>query len=179
MDTFTFVAELVKAGAWPIITIAVAILFRKELRVLLGRFKKGKVGSAEFEFQEEVKDVAEYLPVSRPVALKPEVVSLAVLHPRAALLKAWFEIEFALINLAQKHELLTDETRRNPSALIRALTKADLIPRAYGPAFHALHRLRNQAAYEMDFSPSEEATLGYLRLAEELKQLVLEAENAR
>jgi hypothetical protein len=52
MDTLTLLAELVKATAWPLTTAVVAILFRTELRALLGRLRKGKVGSAEFEFQE-------------------------------------------------------------------------------------------------------------------------------
>lgn len=183
MDILTFLAELVKATAWPITTVVVAILFRTEFRALIGRLRKGKVGSTEFEFQEEVKelaqDIAEISPPSGPVALKPEVVSLATLHPRAALLGAWIEIEAALINLAQKHGLLNDQTRRNPLALIRALAKADLIPKSHAPGFNALLRLRNQAAHEIDFNPSEEAVLGYLKIAEELKQLVLEAGNAR
>jgi hypothetical protein len=183
MDTLTFLAELIKAAAWPITTVVLAIMFRSEFRALLGRLRKGKVGSAEFEFQEEVaelaKDIAEISPAPQPVTLKPETISLATSNPRAAMLTAWIEIEAALNALAQKNNLLDAQTRRNSSALVRALAKADLIPKSHAPGFMALHRLRNQAAHEIDFNPSEDAILGYLEIAEELKQIVLGAGNAR
>lgn len=183
MDTLTFIAELVKSAAWPATTIAIAILFRAEFRALLNRLKKGKVGAAEFEFQEQVaelkEDFAEISPAPQPVALKTETVSLATLNPRAAMLSAWIEIEAALKNLAQKNNLLETQTQRNPSALVRVLARAGLIPKSHAPGFIALHRLRNQAAHEMDFNPSEDAILGYLEIAEELKQLVLQADHAR
>lgn len=177
MDALTFSAELVKATAWPITTVVVAILFRTEFRALLGRLRKGKVGSAEFEFQKEIKelknDIAEISTARVHVVLKPEVVSLAILNPRAALLSAWIEIEASLINLAQKHKLLNNETLRNPIFLVRILTKANLIPKSHGPLFTALRQLRDQAAHEFDFNPSVEAVLGYLEMAEELNQLIL------
>lgn len=182
MDALTFFAELIKAIAWPVTAIMLAVLFRLELRALLGRLKKGKVGPAEFEFKEEVeelaKDIAAVSPQPKPVSLKAETVSLAALNPRAAMLRAWIEIEVALTKLAEKHNLLTPQTRRNPTNLVRTLARAELIPKAYGPGFIALYRLRNQAAHEMDFNPPEDAILGYLEIAEELKQLVVQDGNA-
>lgn len=183
MDRLTFIAELVKAAAWPATTIVVAILFRAEFRALLSRLKKGKVGSTEFEFQEQVaelaKDIAEITPAPQPVALNAETVRLATSNPRGVMVSAWFEIEAALKNLAQQHNLLDAQTQRNPSALVRALAKAGLIPKAHAPGFTALYRLRNQAAHETDFNPNEDAILGYLEIAEELKQVVLQADHAR
>jgi hypothetical protein len=183
MDALTFLAEITKALAWPVTAVVLAVLFRSELRALLSRLKKGKVGSAEFEFKEEVeelaKDIAEVSPQAKPVALKPETVNLATLNPRAAMLTAWIEIEVALTKLAEKHGLLSPQMRRNPTNLVRNLARAELIPKAYAPGFIALYRLRNQAAHEMDFNPPEDAILGYLEIAEELKQLVVQDENAR
>lgn len=183
MDILTFIAESLKAAAWPATTIVVATLFRAELRTLLSRLKKGKVGAAEFEFQEQVaelaKDIAEISPAAPPISLNAEMVSLSTSNPRAAMVSAWFEIEAALKNLAQKYNLLDAQSQRNPSALVRALAKAGLIPKSHAPGFTALYRLRNQAAHEMDFNPSEDAILGYLKIAEELKQLVLQADHPR
>ncbi|MBI1173836.1 MAG: hypothetical protein GC139_01055 [Sideroxydans sp.] len=183
MDALTFIAELTKAAAWPLATIALAVMFRGELRRLISRIKKGKVGSAEFEFENEVEKLAEQIatkvPESEAVSLAPATVQSATANPREALLNAWIDIEAALRSLAEKHGLLTTQTKYNSTALIRALAKAELLPRAYVPGFMALRRLRNTAAHEVDFSPSEEAILGYLEIAEELKQLVLGAINAR
>ena len=185
MDILTFLAELLKATAWPIATVVIAIIFHTEFRALLHRIRKGKVGPAEFDFAEQVKELANDIeettvrPVTASFPLTPEVVSLATLNPRAALLSAWVEIEAALTNLAQKHGLLNDQTRRNPSVLVRALAKADLIPMPRVPAFIILRNLRNQAAHDINFNPSEDAVLGYLEIAEELKHLVLEAGKER
>jgi hypothetical protein len=183
MDILTFIAALVKAVVWPITTIMVAVLFRTEFRALLNRLKKGKVGSAEFEFQDQVeelaKDIAEISPVPQPIELKAETVRLASSNPRGVMVSAWFEVETTLKNLAQKHNLLDDQTRRNPPALVRTLAKAGLIPKSHAPGYTALYRLRNQAAHEADFNPNEDAILGYLRIAEELKQIALREDNAR
>lgn len=185
MDTLTFLAEILKATAWPITTVVIAILFRTEFRALLRRIRKGKIGSAEIHFEEEVKKLTNaaqeitITPATGAITLKPEVVSLATLNPRAALLSAWIEIETALTNLAQKHGLLNDQTRRNTSALVRAIANADLIPKSQVPAFLVLRELRNDAAHDIDFNPSEEAVLGYLEIAERLRQLVLEAGKGR
>lgn len=183
MDALTFVSELVKAVASPVTAVVLAVLFRAELRALLSRLKKGKVGSAEFEFQEKVAELAseieEISPAQQPISLNAETVKLATLNPRAAMLTAWIEIEVALTKLAQKHELLNSRTRRNPTVLVRTLARAGLIPKAHAPGFIALYRLRNEAAHEMAFNPPEDAILGYLEIAEELKQLVVQGENAR
>ncbi|ANJ66226.1 hypothetical protein A9404_01515 [Halothiobacillus diazotrophicus] len=182
MDALPFIVELTKAAAWPLATITLAVMFRGELRRLLSRIKKGKVGSAEFEFENEVEKLAEQIVTKAPggeaILLEPATVQSATANPRETLLSAWIEIEVALKSLAKKHGLLTTQTRYNSMALIRALARAELLPRAYVPGFMALRRLRNTAAHEVDFSPSEEAILGYLEIAEELKQLVLGAINA-
>ncbi|MFA6311846.1 MAG: hypothetical protein WCV99_11720 [Sterolibacterium sp.] len=183
MDILTFITELVKAAAWPITAVVVALLFRAEFRALLGRLKKGKVGAAEFEFQEQVaelaKDIAEVSTAPQPVTLSAETIRLATSNPRGVLVSTWFEVEVALKNLAQKHNLLDAQSQRNPSALVRVLARAGLIPMSHAPGFTALYRLRNQAAHDEDFNPTEEAVLGYLEIAEELKQVVAQAGNAR
>jgi len=176
MDALTFIAELTKAAAWPVATIILVVMFRGELRRLLSRIKKGKVGSAEFEFENDVDKLVEQIatkaPVGEAVSLAPATLQLATASPREALLNAWIEIEVALRSLAEKHDLLTAQTKCNTTALIRTLAKAELLPQAYVPGFIALRRLRNTAAHEVDFSPSEEAILSYLEIAEELKQIV-------
>lgn len=182
MDILTFIAELIKAAAWPITVVVVSLLFRAEFRALLSRLKKGKVGAAEFEFEEQVaelaKDIAEVSTAPQPVTLNAETVRLATSNPRGVLVSTWFEVEAALKNLARKHDLLDAQNQRNPSALVRALAKASLIPRSHAPGFTALYRLRNQAAHDEGFNPTEEAVLGYLGIAEELKQVVAQASNA-
>ncbi len=176
MDAPTFIVELVKATAWPATIVAVAILFRTEFRALLNRLRKGKLGPAEFEFEKAVReleqDAAQILPRPQPVPVEPARVSLATSDPRAALISEWLEVERAISNLAQKHGLPTDQIGRRPLALLRELAKAGLVPQTHVPLFFELNRLRNQAVRERDFNPAPEAVLGYLQIAQELKELL-------
>lgn len=50
MDWLTFIAEIVKGVAWPMVALVALLVFRRELGALLGRLKKGKIAGAEFEF---------------------------------------------------------------------------------------------------------------------------------
>ncbi len=183
MDVLTFTVELLKATAWPATTIVLAIVFRTELRALLSRLRKGKLGSAEFEFAETVKEleqtIGEISPPPKVPAVETQLVSLAASNPRVALLTAWMEIEVNLKLLAQKHGIATGQATRNISSLIRSLAKAKLIPDSLVPIFLVIRDLRNQAAHEIDFNPPPDAVLGYLQIVEELKQVLLDAMEKR
>lgn len=46
-------AKLLSSIAWPLAGVNISVVFRKELAALLARLKRGKVGSAEFEFERQ------------------------------------------------------------------------------------------------------------------------------
>lgn len=82
MDLLTFIAELFKAIAWPIVTLVVALLFRQQIIALLARLRKGKLGSTEFEFEQEVKALREQVPeLPKPPAntASPSFISLSAI----------------------------------------------------------------------------------------------------
>ena len=118
MDILTFIAELVKATAWPLAAITIALIFRQQLRALLSRIRKGKVGPAEFEFEQEVKELTEQAPLQLP---PPQVgtptVTLATTNPRAAILEAWLGIESSVHRLAYNSDLPAPSAHRNPSTI--------------------------------------------------------------
>lgn len=181
MDIVTPLIELLEATAWPVTTLVIVIMFRTELRQLLSRLKKGKVGPAEFEFAEDLKELASDIaettitPGIGALTLKPEAVNLATLNPRGALLVAWNDIETALTNLAQKHGLTNDQTQRTTSVLVRRLAKANIIPPTHVTWFLDLRHLRNLVAHDADFKLSEDAALIYLEIAEKLKKQLVDA----
>jgi hypothetical protein len=51
MDWRTFVTEMLKTLAWPSVAVAGIFAFRRELKALIAQIKKGKLGSAEVEFE--------------------------------------------------------------------------------------------------------------------------------
>jgi hypothetical protein len=182
MDWLTFIVEIVKASAWPLAVVLMALLFRRELRALLARIKKGKVGPAEFEFEETVKELekeAAQLPGPPETLEVPSAkVSLTTSEPRAAIMNAWLEVENALSSLAQTRLGLPPGLARSPLPAIRAIQKAQLIEQHYLTLYNELRVLRNQAAHELDFNPSMDSVLSYVRLAKELTEVLEKAINA-
>jgi hypothetical protein len=173
-------AQIASVTAWPIVTLVIASLYRADIRSLLTRFKKGKIGEAEFEFGETVKELAHDIAASAPatelVELKPETYNLVKINPQAALLKSWSGIRALLTDLARKNNLLDDKTSRSYPALVRALENAGVINKTYALGILALLQLYNQTTRQADFKPTEEAVLGYLNVAEKMKQILLQAQ---
>ena len=171
MDVLTFIAELFKAGAWPIAAVVIAIIFRKQFQALLGRLKKGKVGPAEFEFEDAVRELQQdaadlKLPAASQAAVP--TLSQATLEPRAVILQSWIEVESAVESLARKHGLFNALAASSSSQLVRALKRAEVLKPEYVAVFSELRLLRNRAAHERDFNPSPESVQGFARLAKEL-----------
>ncbi|MDX3936380.1 hypothetical protein [Stenotrophomonas sp.] len=168
MDWLTFVVELLKATAWPAAAIVIAFLFRSQIRDLLARIKKGKIGPAEFEFEQGVRDLTEDLPPAVPIEqVPPADVTLASLNPRAAILEVWVKLEAVMNRLASSNSV---DSRRGRSSLYQArlLHKGGVITNDDMAMFNDLRVLRNQAAHDEDFSPSIDSAIQYVWLAEAL-----------
>lgn len=172
MDALTFIVEIFKAAAWPAVALAVALLFRHEIRTLLGRTRKGKVGPAEFEFEETVRAVATEakglnLPPPGAPTTQPKLVVQSA-EPRAAILQAWVEVEDALNHLAYAQAPDADALPRNSYAAMRQLARSGVVGPEYIALINDLRTLRNQAVHELEFKPSTESVLGYVKLANDL-----------
>lgn len=166
MDWLTFIVELLRAIAWPVTAIVIAFLYRRQIRDLLSRMKKGKIGPAEFEFEQNVRELAEELPPAALIEQVPPVdVALASLNPRAAILEVWIKLEGVMNRLAESRNI---DSRRGRSSLYQAklLRKSGVITDEDMTMFNDLRFLRGQAAHDEDFSPSIDSTIQYVRLAE-------------
>jgi len=163
MDLLTFVAEVTKAIAWPVASVVIALVFRRHLRMLMERIRKGKLGSAEFEFEMGVRYLAEMSPAAAK-PLGPDAypsLALASTNPRAAILESWLRLESALSKFG--HGTQVQRYRAGvPSAGNDSISEEDLA------VIHQLRLLRNRAAHDLEFSPSVEAATWYVRLAESL-----------
>jgi hypothetical protein len=181
MDLLTFIAEIVKASAWPVATFAIAILFRKQFRDLLARIRKGKVGSAEFEFEQEVRGLSEEAPEALlpPTPVAPPTLSLATTNPRAAILEAWLKLESAAHRLAYNNHLPSPSAPRSLTSILRSLEKSGLLQFEDVALFNDLRVLRNQATHDADFSPSPESVIQYVQLAQALKERMDRASSDR
>lgn len=171
MDTLTFISELTKALAWPVSFVIISALFRKQVIMLLSRLRKGKVGAAEFEFEEAMKHLEESaseLASSSDSSVGVPSVRLVTTNPRAAILESWLGLEDKAIDLAIRLDLIKPTARRNADGAIRSIRKAGILSRSNLNILEELQDLRNQAAHDPDFNPLPDAVMTYSQLARDL-----------
>ena len=181
MDLLTFVAEIIKAAAWPVAAVVITLLFRKQFQALLGRMRKGKLGPAEFEFENAVRELqqeASELRLSHP----PQVLSLpsiaqAAQDPRAVVMQAWVEVEAAMEELAKKSGKFNALGRLTSSQTVRQLQRAELLRPEQVSLFTELRFLRNRAAHDVEFNPSPDSVQAFARMAKELATEVAQVPN--
>lgn len=169
MDLLTFITEMTKALAWPVVLFSLALLFRRQVVELIRNIKKGKIGPAEFEFESAIKElesVTPSLPPQQPESENAEQIRLAVGHPRAAVLEAWMKLEDRAINLALSRGIINATARRYAGGAIRQIRNAGLLKPSQLSVLEELQYLRNQAAHNPDFSPTTDSVIGYIQLAE-------------
>jgi hypothetical protein len=164
---------LLSSLAWPAALIVIVHYLRREIAALLARLKRGKWGSAEFEFAERASELdAEIeIPVgAEGVAATPDATDGILANPRSAVLEAWLRVESALTGLIQARQLAPDYDRiaKRPLTGIRLVQKAELLAPEYIALFNELRAMRNDAAHAPDFDPPREAVLKYVRFANSL-----------
>ena len=143
MDTLTFIAEMVKAAAWPLAVVAMALIFRQQLGALLTRLSKGKLGAAEFEFEQQLKLLAAGIPAGAGITAAAMLPAAGA--SRQAILAAWRNLEHR-----------TQAGGQSLCAQDRAL-------------YQQLRGLRDQASQSVEFNPSPEAVGLFLQLARGLQ----------
>lgn len=178
MDWLTFVSKLIEVTAWPIASVLLVLLLRKEIRSLLPYVKKLKAGPVEAEFEREVEELqketgAKAAPIPLPEGLTAErqiLFQLVQVNPRSAILEAWRGIEEAAVRLVQEKGLYVSERdARSAFAVIRAIGSASLLSPEDFALYHDLRALRNQAAHATEFAPTTDAALSYIGLASRLR----------
>lgn len=151
MDALTFTAEIFKAAAWPAVALAVVLVFRSQLRALMARLSRGRVGPAEFEFEQQLQSLAARLPQAGPAAPdaasgRPGASALpAAGAARKDILAAWACLEQAA-RTGMQH-----------------LSPRDMV------LYRQLGALRDQAQHSPGLEPAAEAVRTYVQLARGLQ----------
>jgi len=180
MDVLTFIAEVIKAGAWPTAAITIALIFRRQLRDLLSRIRKGKVGPAEFEFEQEVQELSASATASQqPPQIGTPTVTLATSNPRVAILEAWLGLESVAQRLIYQEQVAVADIPRSAVSLSRAIKKSGLVPVEDIALFNDLRVRRSRATHDVDFTPSPESVIQYVQPASGLKERLERAANNR
>ena len=177
MDALTFVVEMTKALAWPIAAVTLGAVFRTELRALLGKLKKGKVGPAEFEFEQAVAAIKHEAPQATDQSgpsVTPAAVQLAATDPRAAILGSWLQVQAEVDRIVSEAPL--EWTRGQPgSTSLRVLHRVLKDKPEYIDMYNDLRQLRNQAVHEASFAPRPESVVDYISLSKNLLSVLQSA----
>ena len=181
MDILTFIAEIAKAAAWPATVVTIALTFRPQLKQLLTRIKKGKIGAAEFEFEERVRELqSESTALQLPIPSTASLPSAAQAEadPRSTVMRAWLEVETAIEDIAKKSGHYNALAARNAPYTLNALRKAEILDPSLVSLYRELRTLRNQAAHELDFNPSADSVVSFVRVSKELEAALRKVESA-
>ena len=176
MDTLTFLSKFLETISWPLVTVVLVLLLRKEIRSLLPFIKKLKAGPIEAEFETETKslrnEIEEEQPQLKSTPLSPKqqsLLQLAQINPRSAILEAWQSIEFIINKLSLQRALnLSPKISGTQNAIIRSFLDGGILTPDVITLYYELRNLRNQAVHQADFNPSLESVLNYVQLSERL-----------
>lgn len=171
MDYLTFYSNIIDSLSWPTTCIVGFVLFRKEIKKLINNIKKGKIGSAEFEFEKEVEVITETVSQKSQIpklSIRDEEIASA--DPRSAIIKTWIEIEHLASRVFHKFDILYTGTPHTPFlSCIKELDKKDIISFDDYMLIKELQILRNRALHGEGFRPSIESAKQYIALSKPIK----------
>ncbi len=179
MDWLAFIAELVKALAWPLTALIIFAVLRRPLLRMIPLLERLKYRELEVDFGRRLEEVATVAAAlndganhAAPTAsVDSNLLQLVAVSPRAAILEAWIRLEQAAIAAARRYNVTVSSGQlRSPQQLIQFLEENGVIDARQAGVFHELRGLRNSAAHATTFKPSPEAAVEYLHLAHALEQ---------
>jgi len=176
MDTLTFIVELLKAFAWPIVIVILIAMLRKPIAQLIPLLHRLKYKGLELEFSKEVFKLADQ--VERDVPMLHErnhkewgddqLLTFKAQHsPRTAILEAWLKLEnVAIDTLRRKRPDFTKASFISPRYITNSLQKAEVLDKKQISIFNKLRRLRNMAVHSLDFNLDLDAVAEFVYLTE-------------
>lgn len=169
MDGWTFTVETIKALAWPVVALSALLLFRLELRALLQRVRRGKLMSAEFEFEGRIAELRDRVGPADPAlaAAPPGLTQEAERDPRTVILHAWLQVQAVVEQIVARHATAED-ARGAGSVTLRVLHRLLRDQPQHIDAYNDLKSLRNQAVHDTSFAPRPSSVLEYAAQARTL-----------
>jgi hypothetical protein len=174
MDAFV---DILRTIIWPLAIVWVSYIFRNELRGLLNRLSLFKYKDLEAKFEKELlevekeaKEAEKLLDRSLPHIADNEqekieqLLRIAGISPRAAIMEAWREVECALNDVAKQEGIRVKGLVGN-SLSADKLAQIRGIPRENTDIYTRLKYLRNQAAHVPDYVIEEREARRYVQLA--------------
>jgi len=183
LDALTFIAEVIRALAWPASLFTLVVLLRKPLRELIPLLRKLKYKEIELEFSKEIavlkaKAISDQQAALPNVAVaspelperlrnkRLELLRMVPFSTRVAIMEAWIEVEAAANEVASSFwSQPPSDTFKNDPTLGEYLFKCKVITRDELETFRRLRHLRNSAAHAQELHLSESDAVSYVEVA--------------
>jgi hypothetical protein len=178
------IVGLIRAIAWPFTIFALAILFRHEVRAVLGRLSRLKYKELEATFDESLREVeriasAVTIPplerVRQSEKLTPgaeeRLDRLVEISPRAAITEAWIEVESA-ISFAAERLGISSGGAVSQAKIVQMLHEKRIMNDEVVTTYNRLRSLRNEAIHAQDFALPITETERYVDLAKGLAAFI-------
>jgi len=174
MNTRTFIAQLVAALAWPLTVLICVVLLRPLLVRLLPLIRKLKYSDVEIQFGREVAELklaaaASIQPATTEARQQPiweDLLRLAAVRPRTAILQAWQQVEAALIGMAKNRHLeVATAVWQMPMVLGALMLNAGMISVQQYDFLSRLRQLVNEATHAPVNSVNPDTAVEFVGLA--------------
>lgn len=173
MNTLEFIASLVDSLAWPGVVYLFLWIFQERIGSLLPRLVRFKHKDTEVEFSEAIERLErEEQPALRDSAEEGEpneqyleLLKIAEISPRAAVMEAWIKVETSAAKAAVRaFPELDEKLLRGPAQPLRLL-ESRVLNRSETNEIRELRRLRNMAAHHEDFDLGGRPIEAYIDVA--------------
>ena len=100
MEIASLIVRFFEALAWPITVLLIFFFTREQLLTMLRPIRRFKVGPVEAEFEREVEQITKLQPPPviprKAESRQGELIRIAQINPRSAILDAWLGVESSL-----------------------------------------------------------------------------------
>jgi len=182
MENFIKILEIV---VWPLVVISGMLLFRRSLERLLGRIRSVESSNNKVLFDAQLKELEERSKNDLPKTVAEDVESkswkenllkVAKLNPRAAMVEAWTAIEMACIEAGMAQGTVVQK-RFHPRILEEFLDKTEGFDKSMISQIMELRKMRNIVIHgrdhDFDYIDGEK----YIELADKVLDVVNQLPN--
>ncbi len=168
MDALTFIVEISKALAWPVVVVISLVLFRASLSQLLLAFASNPYFRAKWNGKELEIGTREAKKLSETIQMPPEerrfveAVSEAPISPKVAIVEAWRDVE------ATATAALGITAFTSNADLETALESSKILDKEKFRLFTDLLQLRNKAVHIPERAISTNTAVEYSEAAHKL-----------
>ena len=170
MGTPDFILALVEILVWPLTVIVAIFVFRGPISNLLPFLQRLRYKDFVVEFNQKLNEVesqaAAMTGESAEDHVEDDLLELAQVHPRGAVIDSWLAVERAIRDVAASRGMVIDLTGRRPISVIeRELARSGVFNPVVASFLRDLRSTRNEVVHRLDVPLTPEMARQYVSAA--------------